>query len=152
MPISTTVAVLRLQPPRHCPVTCVPYAGGFLFDRLEDAVRANNAKPPGTRAAIATVCLRERALPPKPPPRILVFTGAQSAGPVSAHLTRLNGCRLVWGGHLGLSPRGVIQVPGRASPWNDLNASKLASRPHHWLRTCLPTPNDQALALWVAPR
>ncbi len=30
-----------------------------------------------SRTAVATVCLKQRAMPPKPPPRIIVFTGTQ---------------------------------------------------------------------------
>jgi hypothetical protein len=49
------------------------HPGGFLFDRLEDSVRGNEGRV--ERSAIATVVLRQRALPEKPPPRIVVITG-----------------------------------------------------------------------------
>jgi hypothetical protein len=41
-------------------------------------VRGNEAR--SERTSIATVCLIKRALPEKPPPRIIVLTG-QSRGP-----------------------------------------------------------------------
>lgn len=50
-----------------------PATGGFLFDRLEDAVRGNLNNP--QHHAVATVCLKKRSLPEKPPPRLIVFTG-----------------------------------------------------------------------------
>ena len=49
------------------------HTGGLLFDRLEDTVRGNESLT--ERHAIATVCLKSRSLPEKPPPRIIVFTG-----------------------------------------------------------------------------
>lgn len=41
-------------------------------------VRGNEARV--ERHAVATVCLRKRALPDKPPPRIIVLTGAWAEG------------------------------------------------------------------------
>lgn len=55
-----------------------PVKGGFLFDRLEDSLHEAENQP--ERHSIGTACLVNRALPEKPPPRIIVFTGPGAVG------------------------------------------------------------------------
>lgn len=56
-------------------------SGGFLFDRLEDSIKGQAEEPAGeAKQAVATVTLRTRALPPKPPPRIIVLSGPSAVG------------------------------------------------------------------------
>ncbi|KAG1679244.1 hypothetical protein FOA52_009273 [Chlamydomonas sp. UWO 241] len=63
-------------------------AGGFLFDRLEDAVRGNHAAK--ERHAIAAASLISRTLPEKPPPRVIVLAGPGGVG-IASLLKRLVG-------------------------------------------------------------
>ncbi|KAJ9504593.1 hypothetical protein QJQ45_030505, partial [Haematococcus lacustris] len=63
------------------PLSGVQLAGGLLFDRLEDTVKGNASL--AERHAIATVCLKKRTLPDKPPPRIIVLTGPSAVGRAS---------------------------------------------------------------------
>ncbi|GAX74660.1 hypothetical protein CEUSTIGMA_g2108.t1 [Chlamydomonas eustigma] len=53
--------------------------GGFLFDRLEDLLVANDQRPL-ERTNVGMACLITRALPEKTPPRIVVLVGPSGVG------------------------------------------------------------------------
>lgn len=53
-------------------------SGGRLFDRLEEAVRGNEERT--ERHAVAAVTLVKRALPERPPPRLIVLVGPSGVG------------------------------------------------------------------------
>lgn len=90
----------------HCGT---PLEGGFLFDRLEDHVRATvptvggdaatadaatgggaATAMPAERRAVATCCLVKRSIPERKPPRIIVLCGpsAVGKGPLMAKLVQ----------------------------------------------------------------
>ncbi len=73
--MQSSVRALRCQP-RNLAVHMWGRTGGLMFDRLEDSVRGNEQRK--ERLAVATVTLKKRAMPAKPPPRIIVFTGTDS--------------------------------------------------------------------------
>ena len=61
--------------------------GGFAFDRLEETLRGNEARGPNApggggegRSNVGTACLVTRALPEKPPPRLIVLSGPSAVG------------------------------------------------------------------------
>ena len=62
------------------PLGGTPADGGMLFDRLEDAVKGNEARERGARRNVGTVCLVKRKLPDTPPPRIIVLVGPSAVG------------------------------------------------------------------------
>ncbi len=60
------------------PLSGTRLSGGRLFDRLEDAVRGNDER--AERHAVAAVTIVKRALPERPPPRLLVLVGPSAVG------------------------------------------------------------------------
>eukprot|EP00798_Chlamydomonas_sp_ICE-L_P023777 gene23777-9336_t len=62
------------------PLSGTQLNGGFMFDRLEDAARKLVDIKHGDRSAVATACIIKRALPERPPPRIIVLSGPSAVG------------------------------------------------------------------------
>ncbi|EFJ40819.1 adenylate kinase [Volvox carteri f. nagariensis] len=60
------------------PLSGTRLSGGRAFDRLEDAVRGNEER--AARHAVAAVTLIKRALPTRPPPRLIVLVGPSGVG------------------------------------------------------------------------
>ncbi|GIL93290.1 hypothetical protein Vretimale_15687 [Volvox reticuliferus] len=60
------------------PLSGTRLSGGRAFDRLEDAVRGNEERT--ERNAVAAVTLIKRALPERPPPRLIVLVGPSGVG------------------------------------------------------------------------
>ena len=67
------------------PLSGAQLRGGFLFDRLEETLRGNDVRGTSGPAAegrsnVGTTCLITRALPERPPPRIIVLGGPSAVG------------------------------------------------------------------------
>ncbi|GFR43730.1 hypothetical protein Agub_g4841 [Astrephomene gubernaculifera] len=60
------------------PLSGTRLSGGRAFDRLEESVRGNDERT--ERHAVAAVTLVRRALPERPPPRLIVLVGPSGVG------------------------------------------------------------------------